>query len=187
VRNNLIRGNGAWGVLLNDYPDPSMPACDGGVPFFNPPSPFDQLLGPVVPCYFHSFGTRVHENLFGGNGGFGNPTNGDLANAALDFPIRNCFSKNRHQGPGGVTSAPLNIEDPAVLGTCNGPWVGDTWQQMLLFQQLLCDAFGPASGACTIPNQYPQPTGVELLPIPAKRGMEDPCEGVPANSWCRHS
>ena len=185
VRNNLIQGNGAWGVLLNDYPDASLPACEGGVRFFRPPPPFDQLLGPLVPCYFHSFGTRVHDNRFVANGAFGNDTNGDLANAALDHPIRNCFYRNKPARPGKLTSSPADIEDPNVLGTCDGPWVGDPAQQFALFQQLLCDAFGPASGACTVPNQYPTPTGVVLLPIPVERGMSNPCEGVPANTWCR--
>lgn len=184
VRNNLVRGNGAWGVVLNDYPDASQPACNGGVAFFNPPPPFDQLLGPVVPCYFHSFGTRVYKNRFIGNGAFGNATNGDLANAALDYPLRNCFSGNKPMQNGKLTSAPSNIEDPTVLGTCDGPWVGDPAQQIALFQQLFCDAFGPASGACTSPNQYPQPTRVTLMPIPVERGMENPCDGAPANTWC---
>jgi hypothetical protein len=49
---------------------------------------------------------------------------------------------------------------------------------------LFCDAFGPASGACTAPNQYPLQTGVTLLPIPIERGMDNPCDGVPSNTWC---
>ena len=184
VRNNLVHNNGAWGILLSDYPDASQPTCEGGVAFFNPPFPFDQLLGPVVPCYFHSFGMRVHNNLLFANGTFGNDTNGDLANAAIDYQVRNCFSDNKHLKSGKLTSAPLNIEDPNVLGTCNGPWVGDPAQQMALFQQLVCDAFGPASGACTLPNQYPTQTAVTLLPIPNERSMDNPCEGVPSNTWC---
>ena len=184
VRHNLIEGNGAWGVLLNDYPDASKPACVGGIPFFKPPPPFDQLLGPVIPCYFDSFGTRVHDNRFVGNGAFGNDTNGDLANAALDHPVRNCFWDNKHVENGKLTSSPKDIESPNVLGTCGGPWVGDPAQQIALFRQSFCDAFGPASGACILPNQYPRQTGVRLLPIPVERGMEDPCDGVPANTWC---
>jgi hypothetical protein len=184
VRHNLVQGNGAWGILLNDYPDASQTACDGGVPFFNPPPPFDQLLGPVVPCYFHSFGTRVSNNRLITNGAFGNDTNGDLANAALDYPIRNCFWDNHQLKRGQLISSPINIEDPNVLGTCSGPWVGDAAQQMALFQQLFCDAFGPVSGACTTPNQYPTQTSVTLLPIPVERGMDNPCDGVPSNSWC---
>jgi hypothetical protein len=185
VQRNLVTGHGAWGVLLNDYPDPSIGACDGGDQWFNPPPPFDQILGPVIPCYFHSFGNRVSQNWFRHNGFFGNDTNGDLANAVLDSPARNCFRGNREVGRGEVTSSPADIQDPAVLGSCAGPWVGDPGQQASLFLQLLCDALGPGSGACAAPNQYPTQTAVALLPIPRERGMADPCRGVPSNSWCR--
>ena len=184
VRENLITGNGAWGVLLNDYPDGSQPACDGGVAFFNPPSPYDQILGPVIPCYFHSFGNRVFKNRFADNGYFGNDTNGDLANAVLDYPIRNCFRDNEELKKGKVTSSPVNIEDPAVLGSCSGPWVGHPAQEVPLFLQILCDTFGPASGACSATDHYPTQSTVTLLPIPRERGMDDPCDGVPSNSWC---
>lgn len=184
VQKNLVTGNGAWGVLINDYPDGTLPACDGGIAFFTPPSPFDQILGPIIPCYFPAFGTRVSKNRFLGNGSFGNATNGDLANATLDYPIRNCFFDNKELNKGALTSSPANIEDPAVLGSCSGPSVGDPGQQIALFLQLLCNAYGPASGACSSPNQYPTQTGVTLLPIPAEPGMPNPCAGVPRNSWC---
>ena len=183
VQHNLVTGNGAWGVLLNDYPDGSFPYCEGGDAFFSPPPPYDSILGPVIPCYFHSYGTRVSGNWFSGNGGFGNFTNGDLANAALDYPARNCFHGNHALFGGAVTSAPAEIQSPSVLGTCGGPWVGDPNQEVPLFLDLLCDAFGPASGACVY-GVYPQQTEVTLLPIPREPGMEDPCAGVPANSWC---
>ena len=184
VQGNLVTANGAWGVLVNDYPDSTLPYCDGGVSFFNPPPPYDQILGPVIPCYFHSFGNHVFKNFFAGNGSFGNDTNGDLANAALDYPIRNCFSGNKDV-KGKLTSSPVNIQDPAVLGSCSGPWVGDPAQETSLFLQILCNAFGPASGACSSPNQYPTQTAVTLLPIPHEHGMDDPCAGVPTNSWCK--
>ncbi len=184
VQRNLVIGNGAWGVLVNDYPDSTQPFCDGGLPFFNPPPPYDQILGPVIPCYFHSFGNRVSKNGFAGNGSFGNDTNGDLANAALDYPIRNCFMGNTDL-KGKLTSSPVKIQDPTVLGSCAGPWVGDPAQETVLFQQILCDAFGPASGACSPSDQYPTQTAVTLLPIPREHGMDNPCAGVPTNSWCK--
>ena len=184
VADNLVARNGAWGVLLNDYPDPTLPYCDGGDAFFNVPPPFDQLFGPVVPCYFHAFGSHVQRNAFVDNGRFGNFTNGDVANAAMDYPTRNCFRGNRHLPAGALTSAPPDIEDPAVLGTCQGAWAGDPAQQMALFAEVLCDAFGPDSGACQPQDDYPRQTRVTLLPIPSLPGMADPCAGVPANSWC---
>jgi hypothetical protein len=182
---NLIVNNGAWGVVVNDYPDGSLPYCTGGDAFFSPPAPFDQLLGPVIPCYFHSFGNRVAGNFFLGNGAFGNATNGDLANAVLfDYPVNNCFAANLDLKAGQPTSAPASLQDPAVAGSCGAPWAAPIAQEVPLLLQLLCDTYGPDSGACTTPNQYPTPTGVSLLPIPREAGMPDPCDGVPPNSWC---
>ena len=174
VRHNLVTGNGAWGVLLNDYPDASIGACDGGEAFFKPPPPYDAIFGPVIPCYFHSFGNRVHDNRFGANGSFGNVTNGDLAYAALDYAARNCFSGNKTARDAKLTSAPLNIEDPTVAGTCSGAWASDQTQEAALFLQILCDAFGPASGACIAFNQYPVPTAVTLLPLRASAACPIP-------------
>jgi hypothetical protein len=34
------------------------------------------------------------------------------------------------------------------------------------------------------PPLYPLQTQVQLLPIPREPGMDDPCQGVPENSWC---
>ena len=183
VTENLVTENGAWGVLLSDYPDRSVSACTGGDQWFTPPPPFDQFFGSV-PCYFHSFGNHVTRNLFADNGAFGNDTNGDLANAALNYSVRNCFQGN-HDLKHTLTSAPRHIEDLAVLGSCAGPWDGDVGQQLSLTFQVLCNAFGPASGACTVPNQYPTQAAVTLRPIPKEHGMDDPCEGVPPNSWCK--
>jgi hypothetical protein len=189
VRDNLVVHNGAWGIMINDYPDGSTPSsppwCQGGVPGFNPPSPFDQLLGPVVPCYYHAFGSEVTDNRFLDNGFFGNLTNADLGNATLPTPTNNCFRGNSGLSCGPVTSTPVNIQDPSVLGTCHAAWEGDTAQVFVLFAELLCASFGPGSGAClpTDPG-YPQPTQVALLPIPYEKGMRNPCKGVPKNSWC---
>lgn len=190
VRDNIVERNGAWGILVNDYPDPSLPAvptwCDGGVQYFAPPSPFDGILGPVVPCYFYAHGNRVEGNRLSDNGGFGNSTNGDLANAALPFAVNNCFRGNADRHLGGVATSPLNLQDPEVAGTCDAPWNPDLTQVAGLFLEVLCAAFGPASGACT-PGEpgYPPPTTVTLMPIPSEQTMDGPCEGLPANAWCR--
>ena len=187
VQGNLVASNGAWGVVLNDYPDGSLGTpCTGGDAYYNPPPPYDGILGSVTPCYFHSFGNRVLKNLFAGNGSFGNPTNGDLANVVIDHPIRNCFKGNADVGTGVLTSAPSNLQDPGVAGTCSGPWVTDPSQEPVLLLEAICDTYGPASGACMPGDAYPDPTQtpVSLLAIPRERGMENPCAGVPPNSWC---
>jgi len=191
VRNNLVVNNGSWGILVNDYPDPSLPAtptwCQGGTPFFNPPAPIDQILGPVIPCYFDATGNHIEANVLARNGTFGNPTNGDLANAALAAPVGNCFRANIDLATGRPSSAPGNLQDPSVAGRCGQPWSPNLDQVAPLLLQALCAAFGPASGACGAGPGYPQPTQVRLLPIPRERGMGNPCDALPANSWCRHS
>jgi hypothetical protein len=188
VVGNLVVNNGSWGILINDYPDPSLPGvpawCTGGAPFFNPPSPFDQILGPVIPCYFNAYGNRVLGNVFAGNGSFGNPTNADLGNAALAVPDGNCFRGNIDLKSRQPTSAPARLQDKSVAGTCGSPWNPDVAQLTLLYLEVICAAYGPGSGACLPGPGYPQPTQVRLLPIPREPGMRDPCQGVPLNSWC---
>jgi hypothetical protein len=187
VQDNLLINNGSWAILLNDYADYSSVAgqtyCQGGEMSFIPPPPFDQLYAPLlpIPCYFPSFGNRVRWNLFWGNGFFGNDTNGDLANAALAYPINNCF-RNNLDVKGKVTSSPANLQDPSVAGTCGKPWNPDIAQEFSLNEQLGCASLGLCAG---LPGPlYPLPTKVRLLPIPRERSMAEPCEGVPRNSWC---
>jgi hypothetical protein len=190
VQLNLIVGNGAWGILLNDYTDfspPPIPSyCRGGVVNFNTPAPFDQLYGPVIPCFFRAIGNEVEDNLFYHNGFFGNDTNGDLANAVLAYGTNNCFHDNIDLTTGPPSSSPTSLQDPAVAGICGRPWNPDTAQEFSLISQLGCDSLGPPSGACTglPPPLYPLRTQVRLFPLPHEPGMQDPCAGVPSNSWC---
>jgi len=193
VQNNIVTNNGSWGILLNDYADysplPVPPAgyCRGGVQGFTPPHDIDQLYAPQlpIPCYYHSFGNRVVGNVMWGNGSFGNPTNGDLANAALPFRLDNCFSGNVDLKLGKPTSSPANLQDPAVAGVCDRPWNTDTSSvsdEFALTAELGCASLGFCGG---LPGPgYPGRTQVKLFPDPHEEGMEDPCEGVPQNTWC---
>jgi hypothetical protein len=194
VRDNLVEHNGAWGILVNDYPDSSTPTgpgwCSGGEPNFAPPPPYDQLFGAVIPCMFRGVGNLIEHNQLKDNGFFGNATNGDLANAVLpNAANNNCWQHNTDAGSGlplGMpTSAPGLLQSPNVAGTCGTAWAPPAWQLVPLFLQVLCAAYGPSSGACLPGPGYPQPSGVQLMAIPKEPGMPDPCEGVPANSWCR--
>jgi Right handed beta helix region len=180
VSDNLVTNQGAWGILVNDYPDTSPPSanplyCTGGIP--NTPTPFG------AACYFVAFGNQVTDNRLGHNGFFRNPTNGDLGDATVAFPIDNCFTGNRTRGEDGgtPTSDPASIQDPAVLGTCGVPGQGDTGT---LLSQLACDALG----ICPQVGTYPHSTGVVLMPIPTQPSMHDPCDGVPetdaAQAFC---
>ena len=191
VQYNLVTDNASWGILLNDYSDftpndGTATYCRGGTADYAPPPPFDQLYGSLIPCFFHSFGNHVENNLFLGNGSLGNATNGDLANAALVDPVNNCFVDNADLQTGAPSSSPAKLQSPTVAGVCGKPWSPDTAQEFVLIEQLGCAALGPASGACAglPPPLYPLRTQVQLLPIPRDPAMTNPCAGVPANNWC---
>ncbi|WP_225101842.1 right-handed parallel beta-helix repeat-containing protein [Streptomyces sp. CoH27] len=172
LRGNRIEQQGSWGVVLHDFPDsetpPPLSHCQGGV----------QLTGV---CVFLSYGNVVAANQFSGNGSFGNPTNGDLANESTTAP-HNCFYGNRGTGGGAPTSDPASIQSRAVDGPpCGqGAGVGD---DQLLAGELVCAAgFGP----CPVPDAaYPQRTGLELAPFTAQASMRRPCAGLPRNAFCR--
>jgi hypothetical protein len=181
-RNDTIVGNrvshqGAWAILLNDYPDPTPPStptyCQGGMPrHFYPP--FDTKV-----CYFVAHGNKVAGNVLRGNGFFGNQTNSDLADATIAWKPANCFVRNVDPSAGGLTSAPAHIQSAEVLGNCRGAGSGDVGA---LSNQLLCAALN----LCPDGGTYPQPTSVTLLPISRDQPtMGDPCAGVPSNPWCR--
>ena len=79
-------------------------------------NPFVDSLAGGPSCFFIDYGSNVHDNVFVGNGSFGNPTNGDLADLS-DFsaigippprPEGNCWHGN--VDPAGVTSAPPNLQ-----------------------------------------------------------------------------
>ena len=164
LRHNLVENQGAWGIVIHEYPDPETPPasgishCQGGI-----------QVGPV--CDFPALGNVVYANTLRNNGGFGNPTNGDLANAYSATP-KNCFFENSF-----TTSAPPMIE--VVDGPpCSGFGPGDP----RLMAELVCAS---GIGNCTIPGaNYPQSTGTVMLPVPHEPTMPSPCSGAPANPYC---
>lgn len=173
IRFNRIERQGAWGVVTHDFPDPETPPplshCQGGI----------QQPGL---CLFIAMGNRTYGNLFSGNGFFGNPTNGDLANESMGQSlgaVRNCFFGNTDVS-GPLTSDPANIESRDVDGPpCDRPGPGDS---DLLLGELVC-ATGFAT--CPIPGaSYPQQTQVTILPLSRQEPMPDPCRGAPANAFC---
>jgi hypothetical protein len=166
VRNNTVDHQGAWGIVVHDYPDTETPPpvshCEGGT-----------QSGSV--CLFNARGNIVANNTLSNNGFFGNPTNGDLANEPGQSDPRNCFYGNTD--PNGLTSDPPNIQDPAVDGPpCDQPGTGDDGP---LAAQLVCAAglAGPCPG-------YPQQTEVKMIPLPKQQTMPNPCVNVPDNPWC---
>jgi hypothetical protein len=184
---NRVERNGSWGLLLAPFPDSSNPpppvaTCAGGVvPTLSDPFPLDVLAALGVTCYFDDFGNEVRNNFLRDNGTFGNPTNGDLGEVSGLNDPGNCWHGNID--PKGVTSAPADLQ--TTHGTCGVPNQGAGLLDPLT-QELICatQVFGPCSGTPGNPG-YPQPTQVKLLPLPPQPSMEDPCEGVPRNPWCR--
>ncbi|WP_370146091.1 hypothetical protein [Streptacidiphilus sp. EB129] len=169
LRDNRIVRQGSWGIVLHDFPDsetpPPVSSCQGGV------------QQPGV-CLFLAYGSRIDGNSLSGNGFFGNPTNGDLANESGTAP-HNCFGANRDTG-GPLTSDPAGIQSPAVDGhPCAGAGAGDS---QLLFGELVCSAgYGP----CPVPGaSYPQRTGLSLAARTLQPTMPHPCDDLPRNAFC---
>jgi hypothetical protein len=191
---NKVTNNKAWGILTTPYPDTEVPPsdigqhCQGGAPNFD--------LSPLgftgtVPCYFSDWGSEVAHNTFANNGGYGNPTNGDIADLSHVPPENpsapgNCWHDNTDSS-GTVSMWPQTLS--ATNGTCGQAGVfPDPAEVGVLTVEVACDSqllfsCAPPPG---VPAQYPQTTKVTLKPLPTKQlaTMPDPCKGVPVNPWC---
>lgn len=175
VSHNLVTHNGSWGILLAPYPDATADPlntpshCQGGT------------LNFVVPCYYDDWGNEVADNVMAGNGFFGNPTNGDLAEISNQNTPGNCWHGNRRLFGGTVTSAPGVLQ--VTHATCGVPNSGASLADPLT-AQVICatQAFGPCPP--TPGMSYPRPTNVQMLPLPRQRSMPAPCRGVPFNRFC---
>jgi hypothetical protein len=191
---NRVTHNKAWGILTTPYPDTEVPPtgigqhCNGGAP--------DADLSAIggagtVPCYFSDWGSEVAHNSFAHNGGYGNPTNGDIADLSQVPPEDptapgNCWHDNADSS-GTVSMWPETLS--ATNSTCGQAGVfPDPAEVAVLTVQVSCDSqilfsCAPPPG---VPAQYPQTTKVTLKPLPTKQltTMPHPCKGVPANPWC---
>ncbi|MHB8467658.1 MAG: hypothetical protein ACYDH6_02945 [Acidimicrobiales bacterium] len=172
VRGNSVHDNGAWGIVVHDYPDTETPPpvahCQGGVG-----------VGAAPACLFQAYGNEVASNRLAHNGFFGNLTNGDLADDTSPHAPGNCFHDNVDVQ--GLRVWPPTLVTP-LFSTCGIPNGGDL---TILTVELLCDS--GVFGTCPkLPGvSYPSSTGVTLLPIPfAEPTMPNPCAGVPPNPWC---
>jgi hypothetical protein len=172
VINNHFSNNGSWGVLLVPFPDlgtpPPIAHCEGGDTTFFPGA-----------CYYGDWGNEVASNSFTGNGFFGNPTNGDLADLSDPHDPGNCWHDNTD--PAGVTSAPPDIQ--TTHSECGVPNAGEAVLGSDLSNQVLCatELLGPCDPSV---GTYPQPTTVVMPPLAPQLSMPDACAGVPANAWC---
>ncbi len=192
IANNRFDNNGAWAVALVPYitgvVNGPTDCTDAGGTWDNP---FVDSLSGGPACFFNDYGMRVRDNEFSGNGGFGNPTNGDLADLS-DFSLigippaapgqGNCYSGN--SDPAGLTSAPADLQ--TTNGDCAtaGPGAAVTDP---LFGQVLCNLHqltpdDPLCAGAVYPQQDPS---FALKPLPAQASMPGVCSTLPRTiPWC---
>jgi hypothetical protein len=173
VTDNSVHDNGAWGIVVHDYPDTETPPpvshCQGGVG-----------VGRLPLCEFQAYGNEIADNQLSHNGFFANPTNGDLADDTTPHAPGNCFHGNTD--PAGLKVWPPILTTP-LYSTCGVPNGGDL---TVLTAELVCDS--GLLGACPkLPGiTYPSATRVTFAAIPWNQPtMPDPCAGVPADPWCK--
>src|SRR5207249_1382282 len=155
------------------------------------PAPYPQCQGGTVYepnsqiCYYQAHGNVSENNTFAQNGGYGNPTNGDIGLATAPNNPGNCFSGDTDAG--GLTTDPPGIEQNPLYtptaGMCTSPNGGD---DPVLVGEALCatQLLGPPCPPGTPVTNYDRPAAqFPLLPIPTEASMPNPCAGVPSNPW----
>jgi hypothetical protein len=171
VMDNRFVHNDAWGTIFVAFPDQG-PPCTGGTLNF-------PLIG-AGGCLYDDWGDALVHNLFGHNGSYGNPTNGDFAQLNLEpgHPT-DCYRGNTEEGGGSVTSSPSNLQQmhPECDGSAAanaGPFLGEVY----------CDSQLDIA-LCLPTDHYPRRTRVIMHAMPkGLPTMPKPCAGVPANPWC---
>src|SRR5207248_2345015 len=113
VTNNRFENNGAWGIILVPYPDTETPPpgqnCQGGV------------NAPNDTCLYDDWGNEIENNRFKGNGGFGNDTNGDIAEITSSDAPTNCYHGNTEVGGGDVKTSPSGLQQSKPKCGSNAP------------------------------------------------------------------
>lgn len=192
IANNRFDTNGAWAVALVPYITSAAngPAdCTGAGGTWD--NRFIDAMAGGPACFFNDYGMNVHDNVFTGNGGFGNPTNGDFADlsnfSAIGIPPAapgqgNCYSGNTD--PTGLTSAPANLQTTNSDCVTAGPGAAVT---DALFGQVLCNLhqFPPTDALCGGAVYPQQDTSFALKPLPTQTTMPDVCSTLGrTTSWC---
>ncbi len=190
---NTFAGNKAWGILVVPYP---------GIEEEPPPQiqkefPEDNCRGGTkasaegkTVCNYEPWANEVEGNTFAKNGGFKNPSNGDIGEVAAPEPkqLINCWHGNVEEGGGEPTSEPKAIQ--TTHGTCSDPDIGGEPIASTLGAEAICDSRIEGECPSAPGEEYPR-TEVKLLSPARMREesptMPNPCEGVPSNPWCRLS
>ena len=184
VIENTFSGNNAWGVLVLPYPGveesppPQVPAednCKGGT---------KAEVEGHTECLYEPSGNEIANNTFAGNGGYGNPSNGDIGEVASAQPTQkiDCWHGNVEEGGGEPSSEPKAIQ--ATHGNCSAPDIGGEPATSVLGVQATCDSQLLAECPSVPGEEYPRSANVTMLALPAEPTMPNPCEGVPYNKWC---
>jgi hypothetical protein len=181
ISGNRVEHNGAWGIVLAPFPDvrkpPKVAHCQGGVATNNSDG--------TVSCYFDDWANQVFSNKLKGNGFFGNPTNGDLADISGQNTPGNCWHDNVRSDGTAVTAEPSDLQTAHT--DCTAPGHGDDISSELA-GQAICDSelTGPCADDAT--HHYPRTTAIKVHRLPKLKGMANACAGVPVNPWCpRHA
>ncbi len=93
VIDNTFSDNDAWGIALLPYPateapPPQIPEedhCRGGI---------GTGSGETYVCYYDDYANEIADNKFSDNGGYGNPTNGDIGEVSNPEEDGNCWHGN---------------------------------------------------------------------------------------------
>jgi hypothetical protein len=187
ITGNLFVNNDAWAILTTVFPDTgsenpnNVSNCHGGVLG-------GTVLSTLVPCLFDDWGNRVVNNRFSGNGGYGNLTNGDIADLSL-LPLEhpgapgNCFSANTQLGGAPAKTWPVLLQ--TLQASCANPLgYPDPVSTVVLAGEVGCATQELFSCPALPLASYPRTTKVVMPPMPAQPTMPDPCAGVPENPWC---
>ena len=142
-----------------------------------------------MPCYYSDWGNEVAHNTFTDNGGYGNVTNGDIADLSTIPPSRtrrapgNCFSGNTEIGGGKTKTWPTYLQTSQK--NCHNPFgYPDPASTAVLGAQVICATQAFFSCPSNVVANYPRRTTVVMHPLPHQQTMPNPCAGVPQNPWC---
>jgi hypothetical protein len=175
VKGNTFANNDAWGTLIVPYPD-----SDPGPTGLCAQSGGQLALGY---CIYDPKGDALLDNTYSGNGGYGNPTNGDFGQITFfGGEPQNCYGGN--VAPAGST--PSDLEQTQPPSSCGVTTTAANTGGALLDQVLCATGFAPSFGVSCTGTNYPTPsTPPTMTTVPTNLPtMPDPCQGVPNNAWC---
>jgi hypothetical protein len=179
VMDNTYANNDAWGTLFVPFPDSpgATGVCTGSG------GRLDTLPGF---CIYDPQSDALLNNTYSGNGGYGNPTNGDFGQITLNSggsgEGQNCFGGNT--APAGFT--PSNLEQAQPPSSCGVITKTANTGGPLLTQVVCATGFAATIGVSCTGAVYPKPTTPPILTTAPTNlpTMPNPCQGVPANAWC---